>query len=694
MLGFFNNKVEDLQPLAAIYSLEYLSMWDNAISDLTPITDLPNLKEVAAPNNYLDLLDPETQAAVDNLKQRGVKLSGFYGSIQQQKKMTSRLTLNWSALDELHTGRSSSFAYGEGLYVVPVSGGYVKTSRDGMVWTQHYSGSPVDFGLIIRGKDEFIGFRKKLDKTTVWTSVDGIAWKQNGGTINTGLLQSAVWNGKRYVAVGGETFNGNIYSSENGVTWTARQTGFATTFKAVAWGNNTFVAQGYVGGNVMVSKDGIVWKKVDTKQPNYEEVWDMTYGGGVFVAVGDATIMTSKDGVKWTYTASKAFWSGIHWAKDRFYSYGFEYVDQANHVMKLVNWTSKDGVSWRDAGMVNIPKQNPYVTLHNGKQYVTLTELGIETSDNGLNWKQKTVYPFQLRPQVYSAAASSDKLVMAGGYRDYYDYLSLNSQGSAQLNAAGKWTSAGVNETFPLRSVIWTGKDFFAVGDKGKMMSSVDGLKWKALKSPTTATLKSVVLYKGIYYAAGEGGLILSSKDRIKWTVLKSKVKQTINALAYNGSTLVAVGAEGLLLVSQNGVQWKHISALFPGDNYAVTWGNGLFVATTASYYGNTKVAVILTSPDGVTWKKSSFADGLSARGMGTGVFGILYTGKLFVAVGSEGTVYLSEDASDWTLQEVMATDDWYGAVEFKGKLYVYGNTGKLIEADLNSLTRTKEKIK
>ncbi|MCL6458460.1 MAG: leucine-rich repeat domain-containing protein, partial [Gorillibacterium sp.] len=630
-LSFYNSGVENLEPLSHMTSLVYITMRDNLVSDLSPIVGLPNLKGMGASNNFLDLNEPSTKAAIASLQARSVTLSDSFGSIQEQRKMTTNLKLKWSALDELHTGSSHSIAYGGGLYIMPAGGGYVKTSKDGLTWKQTYSGNPEDFSFIIHGKTDFIGFRRhQYENITVWTSKDGMAWKQNDKTIGTPYIKDAAWNGKRYVAVGGETSKGMIYSSEDGLTWTERKTGIGTNFTAVAWGNNTFVAQGYEGGIVAISKDGITWKKVYTNQPNSEQVWDMTFGGGAFVAVGDATIMTSKDGQKWTYVASKAFWSNVFWAKDRFYIYGFEYVDKANHVMKLVNWTAKDGKSWSDAGFVASPKQNPSITLHNGKQYVTITESGIEASTDGRSWKQTQLNPFQLPRNVYKAAVGNDKLVMVGGYRDELNFLSISFQGSAQMNSAGKWKSAVVGQTYPLRSVVWSGKDFFAVGDSGKMMFSADGLKWTAIKSPTSVSLLSVVYAKGTYYVAGENGLILSSKDRKTWTVLKTNVKKKINAIESNGKTLVAVGEEGLLLVSQDGVKWSQIPAKFPGDNFDVVWGNGQFVVTTASYYGTVNTAVILTSPDGKTWKGSSFQDSLSGRGMGTGFFGISYIGNMF----------------------------------------------------------------
>lgn len=159
--------------------------------------------------------------------------------------------------------------------------------------------------------------------------------------------------------------------------------------------------------------------------------------------------------------------------------------------------------------------------------------------------------------------------------------------------------------------------------------------------------------------------------------------------MASNGTTLVAVGEKGLLLVSEDGLKWNEIPARFPGHNFDVVWGDGKFVVTTASYYGNAQSAVILTSEDGKKWARTEFRDELYARGMNTGFFGISYVGNLFIAVGSEGSIFLSDDAEKWTKQDVLTVDDWYDAVEFKGKVYVFGNTGKIVTADLNSLKRS-----
>ncbi|MEO3946966.1 leucine-rich repeat domain-containing protein [Gorillibacterium sp. CAU 1737] len=695
ILAARGNLIQSIEPLRSLTSLKDVNLEDNEIRDLSPIADLPQLERVAASNNFLDLNAKETKAVLETLRKRGIDVSEI--TSKQKEDMTNpvnqhALRMDWSSLEQLYQGYSHTVAYGNGIYVMPVTGGYVKTSKDGLNWKQTFTGSNDSFITIIWGKNTFMGFRDEGRSTSVWTSKDGVNWTKNAKDIPARSLRSAVWNGKRYVMTGGNMSEGIIVSSEDGLTWTKRKSNVDMDLKAVAWGNGTFVAQAFEGGVVAVSKDGITWKKVKTNQPNYEEMWSMAFGGGQFVAVGDVTIMTSKDGIKWTFVRSDTFWTDIYWAKDRFYAYGFVYINYATDETKQINWTSKDGKAWSSAGFLNSPEQFPYVTLHNGKQYVTVTSMGTQASTDGKAWKQTLKYPFQMPSTLSDSAVGNGKLVLVGGYRDTLGFVNASNQGSVQLNASGKWSSSIVKKTFPLNNVIWTGKDFFAVGDLGKMMTSSDGLNWTTLVSPTKSNLSKVLLTSnGTYYVTGSGGLIMTSKDRKKWTVLKTGVTKAINSIETNGKTFVAVGARGLILTSDDGVKWTQVKAVHDGTNLDVVWGNGKFVISTSSLYINVDYSVALSSTDGKKWTRSEFIDGYGYRGEGAAQYGISFIDNMFVAVGSEGSIFLSDDAEHWTKQAVLTNERWLYAAEYQGKIYVFGDAGKIIVGDLKSLRRSAE---
>jgi uncharacterized membrane protein len=85
-----------------------------------------------------------------------------------------------------------------------------------------------------------------------------------------------------------------------GTTWTVRNLG--DFLFGVTYGNGLFVAVGD-GGVILTSPDGVSW----TRRASGTSEWlrGVTYGNGLFVAVGlGGTILTSPDGVSWTRRTS------------------------------------------------------------------------------------------------------------------------------------------------------------------------------------------------------------------------------------------------------------------------------------------------------------------------------------------------------------------------------------------------------
>jgi hypothetical protein len=112
-------------------------------------------------------------------------------------------------------------------------------------------------------------------------------------------------NGSTLVAV---CQSGNIYTSADGVTWTARTSSFGTTpITSVAYSPTLglFVAVGWTGRTAH-SADGITWT-LNTALTGTPDLLAVTWGAGLFVAGGNSstitgitTMYTSPDGITWT----------------------------------------------------------------------------------------------------------------------------------------------------------------------------------------------------------------------------------------------------------------------------------------------------------------------------------------------------------------------------------------------------------
>jgi len=577
------------------------------------------------------------------------------------------------------------YAYGNGIYVS--SDGC--TSKDGVTWSKNPQLENFELQAIVWGKGRFVALEFKLySKSSLWTSADGLNWTEYDPIIDK--LNSIAFNGSRFVAVGGDSDGALVMTSEDGLNWTQRKTGMKSALGDIVWGNGTFVALSGEGTSA-VSKDGITWKKVAIPTKD-KTIRDLHFGGNTFVVVGDYLLITSKDGVKWTSVPSDGiFWNRVIWVKDRFFAEGSKYSNDRIESFSVLK-TSKDGKQWVDVTGVGPLPSKQYLTfgtyynlnmLHDGKQYVMYTDVGIYTSANGVQWK--LLKKVALRPvHLNSMAVGGGKLVAVGGEVDDY-YPKAEKAADREL-----WSidSKGVNRSslefgkFPLYDVLWTGSQFFAVGAEGLMMTSKDGVKWsKAAAAPVKEELSRIIKANGIYYVTGSNGLIMTSKDLKTWTKHKTNTTASIYSIAWSGKKFVAVGQWGVTLVSDNGTVWKAGKQIKSPNGDAiynlsdVIWGNGMFIITAAQRYHVDREYALFKSEDGTKWKKQSLEYSKPA-GMSTlspSLYSIRHFEDTFVTVGNNGSVYLSKDGNNWSRHAVPDNVILYSAQLFNGKLYATG---------------------
>ena len=107
------------------------------------------------------------------------------------------------------------------------------------------------------------------------------------GLYEEGFLAACTINGGG--TGGGSGGGGGGGGSGVGTTWILRNPGFGA-FDGVAYGNGRFVAVGI--GDIFTSPDGVNWTARTSVTSNYLN--GVTYGNGRFVAVGNfGTILTS-----------------------------------------------------------------------------------------------------------------------------------------------------------------------------------------------------------------------------------------------------------------------------------------------------------------------------------------------------------------------------------------------------------------
>ncbi|NBV84951.1 MAG: PKD domain-containing protein [Verrucomicrobia bacterium] len=151
------------------------------------------------------------------------------------------------------------------------------------------------------------------------TSPDGETWTERPvpDTTTNLRLESVVWDGTRFVAVGQDYSStlgwfGVIYTSTNGITWsrTYNSSTGDSALNAVSAGNGTILAVGD-SGTVLQSSDGSNWAPI-TGIPSVTSgsmsCRGIAFGGGIFVLTARAQANTTGSGAVFTSTDNGASW--------------------------------------------------------------------------------------------------------------------------------------------------------------------------------------------------------------------------------------------------------------------------------------------------------------------------------------------------------------------------------------------------
>jgi hypothetical protein len=163
-------------------------------------------------------------------------------------------------------GASNEIAFGVGRYVQALQGesngpNRIRTSTDLLSWggvsgqtDRRWYGAK--FG---QGRFVLCGSNTASNSAWITTSTDGTTW--NSAT-DINLIGSEFFTalefGNGIFVVGGTV--GSMFTSTNGLSWTARQSLFAGNhIRKILWANNMFMAVGN-NGTVTTSTDGITWQ--------------------------------------------------------------------------------------------------------------------------------------------------------------------------------------------------------------------------------------------------------------------------------------------------------------------------------------------------------------------------------------------------------------------------------------------------
>lgn len=511
------------------------------------------------------------------------------------------------------------------------------------------------------------GFLLTSTNLETWSAVPG------GATIG---INGLAFGADRFVGVG----NAGIVTSVDGLTWTAPSLETPYWLTDVTYGGGLFVAVG-PSGTLVTSADGAVWTARDSRTTN--QLYGVVHNGDRFIAVGESgTIVTSTDGSSWDSVSSGVDWSlrSIDVGPG-----GFVAIGLSGGILK-----SLEGRDW-EIQAEPVPGNTFYSIACGPEHCAAVGGAGaILENDNTEHWNPVSVGRRNFLLRVLYA---DGQFVAAGGRGAI-----LTSLDGTTWNLR---TLGGVLNSVGIGGVVYGNRQFVAVGSLGTVLNSPDGLRWTAVNSEVNYHLSDVVYGNGVFLAMGPreptiraGGAIVSA-DGVHWTQTWSN---HLSSATFTGDRFV-IADGGNLWESRVGTNWVRI-AEGSAENYSLAYGNGVYVGTGTSgslyrlmigadwvrtslgsftllrviYHENRFYATgpgIFVSHDGLNWDwidaQAGYPNGL-AFGLGLRV---LTTGAFAVdrAQRSPGSIWSSRDGTNWVQNLTLSTNALatvaYGAGRF-----------------------------
>jgi hypothetical protein len=147
---------------------------------------------------------------------------------------------------------------------------------------------------------------------------------------------------------------------------------------------------------------------------------------------------------------------------------------------------------------------------------------------------------------------------------------------------ATHWVYHQAPSTDYLQAVTHSGKEFIAVGRRGDILISPDGMNWENRAPAAPLPLSGVAYGNGRFVAVGgpdASGDILSSVDGIHWDQHLSGLPNHLYGITFSQGAFVATGARGELRVSEDGVDWTVLRLETPGFLTRALFGQETFLS-------------------------------------------------------------------------------------------------------------------
>lgn len=499
--------------------------------------------------------------------------------------------------------------------------------------------SPTTTGISLNDSNILVG---NSSNVAIGTKMTGDALISNTGSLEIQRIPEAVQasfstlGSVAYSISSGYTSIDNVQSSA--MSWTPSSPLNSANFRSICFGNNIFVAiasNGTTTTQIYTSPDGITWTA--RTSPNAQAWQSVCYAEniGFFVAVANngavaAQIMTSPNGITWSAATSSSAttWTSVCRSSNLSgMTSGNLYVAVAavattTCVMSSITgtgtWTARTGIAatgggwrsicWADGiGLGTISTNSTYglfVAVSNS----TNAAACVMTSPNGITWTARTASSATSWNSVCWSETIELLVAVAGNGTVNCVMTSPNgTTWTARTGIAGTWNSVTWSPSLNM---------FVAVGNAGAIMHSLNGINWTSV-TPVNSNNLSAVCW---------GNSILNRFVAVSNTAAAGNSIYSDGVLSqYNGEYII--GTKGASNVT---IQGKNV-IVFPVPYY---YGESTVARSIATANNYVTDITIRNVPSGI-YRVNIFMQAslrtAAAAADGMAIFGSVSSGPIFV---------------------------------------------------------------
>ena len=166
--------------------------------------------------------------------------------------VTSTNGTTWTAIDGISDNLYDVY-YAASTWVAV--GSVIYTSTDGSDWTTVVAPSAL-YKSVYYANQKWVA----VGDDKIITSTDGTSWTEStaSGVASTDSLNSVFYGNGTWIAVGEK---GAVFTSSDGDTWAARNSGIRTALNTVYFGGGRWVAGGDSGVILVSNNSGLAWER-------------------------------------------------------------------------------------------------------------------------------------------------------------------------------------------------------------------------------------------------------------------------------------------------------------------------------------------------------------------------------------------------------------------------------------------------